>query len=1683
MKKLLFAFICLLFVSVAEAQEMTKVTIASVSAPQNNNTTESAAKVIDGDYSNFWHSPWQSGNTTFPVTMTLTLSEEALIDVVRYVPRQDSDNGRWEKVEVLCSTTPYGYTSLGTYDLSGKYGDVDFAIGERCKYIQFKIEKGQGGWATAAEIEAYTFDRAKENIFKKYFADDLFTELKSGITSSNGITDADVKALVDNLLAYGDGYKKFRVAEYEPYRPVSSLQKELKTSSQYNKWENPTGVYLKPGEACYAMVSGIKGESVGIKIKNWVVEEGQSSYPLHNGLNYIEATTEGNLFVDYYTDNYQTAGKVKIHFINAPVRGYWDQETMTNADWQEILGKFTASNDSTIIIARSKHGQVAYPVFAWKRYCPENIDGLMTLYQQVQWAERDIMGLEKFNRQTKNRQLYYATKYGFMAAGGDGSYCNVANLSAIMIPDSKVFDFWGVGHEWGHNNQITPGFKWTGCGETTNNIYASWAQFHFTGKPSELRLENEYCGVGDYSGMRGGRMQAYLEEGVRKGVQWQLQDGPDYHGSIPEIKNVIGKDADGGDIGMVTTSLRNYDHFVKLVPFWQLNLWGTSAGKCPDIIPMVIEKIRTTDNYAATYNTNGKEQINWMKMACDVSEINLLPFFEKAGMLKPINAYIADYSNGWNVITQQMIDELKSYVKEQEYREFTEEINYINGHNYTTYRDKKELSVPSTLGSGCELSGDKVKVQHSYVQNAVAFETYNNNDELVRITMYGLGSDDDHSYTMVLYPQSVDEDDAAAYIMAVGYDGERKKIYEKVNVRNDITFCTITSINKGNALTCGSNTTVDANGNITWDFNRASQSTSYNFIWQLEERGGKIYLYNPQSDSYFAGENSSRVTKLSDKSSAHSWDILCIDDNGTYIFNKEGTDQFMNSYDHAVTGLYGGGASDRNNLWKVEEIKSINVTIGSSGYMTACYPFAVEMPEGVDAYVITGTETNKGKKSALMNKIKGRIIPARMPVLLNAAQGTYTFSLVADDATPYTTPNILKGTTLKRTGVQSGTTMWNIAQEGVLSLSNYDYIPANKAYLLSADIDATQLYFKYIPVENITLGTSSLTLEKGEVATITAKITPSDATEHASWTSSNPSVATVVNGVVTAVSAGTATITAQAESCTAICEVVVLAPIESITLIPSSMTLEKGETAVISVVITPDDATEDVVWSSSDENIVTVDNGVVKGISAGTATITAQSENCTAECEVTVVIPVTGIEIDFSSMAMEPGETRTLTVSIIPDNATDVSADDVIWTSSDGDVVTVEDGVVTAVAEGSAVITAKIGDLIDECVVTVQENIIPVTDITLNIRAKTLEEGETVTIKATVTPEDATDKGVSWKSSDSFVATVVDGVVTAVSEGEATITAKAGACTATCKITVEKKYVPVTGIVLDQSEMTIVLGETGTLVVSVVPSDAMDTNVDDVRWSSSNSKVAKVTDGVVTALAIGTATITARKGTFKATCVVTVEDNFIAVTGITLDFDEMTITEGETVAINATVYPDDATDAEITWSSSDTSVATVADGVVTAVSEGTATITAEAGECAAMCEITVEKKIIAVTGITLDFSSVTVIEGDTVAITATVTPDDATDKSVIWSSSKPSVATVEDGLVVAVAPGAAVITAEIGEYKAKCVVRVEAKSGIDQLQLEIGEIIIYDLDGLRIIDRRDLKRGIYIINGVKRQVR
>lgn len=261
------------------------------------------------------------------------------------------------------------------------------------------------------------------------------------------------------------------------------------------------------------------------------------------------------------------------------------------------------------------------------------------------------------------------------------------------------------------------------------------------------------------------------------------------------------------------------------------------------------------------------------------------------------------------------------------------------------------------------------------------------------------------------------------------------------------------------------------------------------------------------------------------------------------------------------------------------------------------------------------------------------------------------------------------------------------------------------------------------------------------------------------------------------------------------------------------------------------------------------------------------------------------------------------------------------------------------------------------------DKIIPVTSVELDKSILSLETGKTATLVATITPENAENKNVEWTTSDVTIATVDDGLVTAVKEGKAIITVASiedPTKKATCEVTVVKTVIAVTEVILDESTASIEEGKTQMLTATINPTDATEKSV---TWTTSDATIATVADGLVTAVKAGIATIIVTSTgdvTKKATCEVTVTPAEIAVTSVTLNKTTASIEEGQKEALTVTVAPDDAANKGVIWTTSDESIATVADGLVTAIKAGSVTITATSegnADKKATCEVSVFKKI------------------------------------------------------------------------------------------------------------------------------
>lgn len=304
---------------------------------------------------------------------------------------------------------------------------------------------------------------------------------------------------------------------------------------------------------------------------------------------------------------------------------------------------------------------------------------------------------------------------------------------------------------------------------------------------------------------------------------------------------------------------------------------------------------------------------------------------------------------------------------------------------------------------------------------------------------------------------------------------------------------------------------------------------------------------------------------------------------------------------------------------------------------------------------------------------------------------------------------------------------------------------------------------------------------------------------------------------------------------------------------------------------------------------------------------------------------------------------------------------------------------------------------------------------------------------------------------------------------------------------VTTEYAKVTGIELDFSSFDMFIGETVTLCPTVCPSYAYEQTVE---WSSSNPEVATVSaEGVVTALTAGTAyiTVTATDGSgISASCKVTI--NPVLATSLTLSQESWSGKVGENIVLTATVFPDNTTDKTVVWSSSDETVATVdADGNVASLAVGEAEITATVKNgVSAVCRVTV--KPVLAESLTFSPESWNGVEGESFRITAVVKPDNTTDKTLAWSSSDESVATVDqEGIVTIMRTGICTITAKVTDgsgVEATC--KIDIATGLYSLETDKGNYsLVYDLSGLLVgegLEKNILKMlapGIYFVRNGK----
>jgi hypothetical protein len=586
--------------------------------------------------------------------------------------------------------------------------------------------------ASAADLE---MPAAKQDL--KLFADPLCSRLKSGTTAKQvaAMQTPFLKAIATAMLQ-GAYDQASRVRDYEAYPTVEATAKFMKTSG-YSRFENPTGIYFAPGETAIIFVGDCQGQAPALIVSDFARGRGGRPYPLQGGLNVIPLRSGGLGYLSYYTDAYKTAPNIKINIATGKVNGVFDAAVNTNEDWKRLLANATAST----IDLRGKYVQLAFSVAAMRQHCPEKGLELINTYDRIIDLEQRLMGLEKYKERPKNHMFGRTVSRGYMFADGIGAGFETSTMAEIGNPDRIPQNAWGIAHEFGHVNQVRPDLLWVSTTEVTNNIYSSWVNYNLN--PKDMRLEHERVDGGD-GDVAGGRFNAFLNSALVSHEQWLCQRGPD------KTENY----ADGGD------------HFVKLVPLWQLQLYFGIAGRGnPDFYPDLFHRARLADS---SQLANGQLQCQFMRNACDVAKQDLSCFFEAIGMLKPIDKDMDDYSRGQLTITAADCAAVKEYAKRYPQPD-SPVIYYISANSIQAYKER--LPVVGQKDQGITFRRGRATISHAVWQHVAAFETYQG-DKLIKIAMVGTGHPD-NSATLVQYPEG------ATRIEAVAWNGQRTLVCGK----------------------------------------------------------------------------------------------------------------------------------------------------------------------------------------------------------------------------------------------------------------------------------------------------------------------------------------------------------------------------------------------------------------------------------------------------------------------------------------------------------------------------------------------------------------------------------------------------------------------------------------------------------------------------------------------------------------------------------------------------------------------------------------------------------------------------------------------------------------------------------------------------------------------------------------
>lgn len=627
----------------------------------------------------------------------------------------------------------------------------------------------------------------------------------------------------------------------------------------------------------------------------------------------------------------------------------------------------------------------------------------------------------------------------------------------------------------------------------------------------------------------------------------------------------------------------------------------------------------------------------------------------------------------------------------------------------------------------------------------------------------------------------------------------------------------------------------------------------------------------------------------------------------------------------------------------------------------------------------------------------------------------------------------------------NGNVTWKYAGRAVITATSaYNESYTSQCTVVCKDIEITRIIVPQTAV-----------CEARSQVQMSYSVEPFDTTQpEIEWRSENTSIATVdsATGVVTWVKEGSVKIYARSKKKTSVesycqleCQELFI-PIQNIVLNNNStdtITCKGGKIVDIPYSFVPIDTTQrGLIWESSNTNVATVDNnGRVTWKSVGNTTITVTSSadsNITKQCNVYCEdIFITRLTMQSSAICPYNSQVQ-LQYGFEPSNTTQKNIE---FISDNTNIATVsKTGLVTWKGVGSVNITLRSLDnpsLSQTCVVICRDSVIPIESIQLSATSATLAAQSTLTLTATYQPSDSTETAIAWRTSNPDIATVENGIVTWVSEGNVTITAYSPVRESVftdCSVKCSALVIPIKGLTIP-GDGTINLQPDSyyTIPITYIPSNTTERNV---IWESSDSTIAEVRNGTVYWVSHGTVTIKVKslnKQAIFAECTVICEKRPVPLTSLSLSESTITISAGGTYNLsnNLSYNPTDTTERTVRWSIDNPTIASIDEntGVITWVSANTTTATVTSVEnpnISVSCTVICSAQVIEIAGLSLDINkTITLNKGETFELLSHLSyePNNTSQTEVTWETGSQSIARISStGVITAVDRGQTTIT-------------------------------------------------------------